>query len=100
MKPYTSKILGFIDKVVTNKPKRVWGKQMLSKAEKHNLDKLHRMLCPGNERALIPGLNRLGVLKYNGHESTCYPWTIHTVLKDIASGSHEGYSLEESFSAW
>ena len=63
------------------------------------------MLCPGNEKLLIPGLNRLGVLNNKGDESICYSWTIHRVLKDIACSTdyrptEHGYSLNLDFKKW
>ena len=67
-----------------------------------NLDRLHYILCPGNEKMLTPGLNRLDVLLQHNRKITCYSWTIKLALADLKENKKisVGYSIKPYFSEW
>jgi hypothetical protein len=67
-----------------------------------NLDRLHYILCPGNEDMLTPGLNRLEVLLQHNRKITCYRWMIQRVFAELEENKKNSteYSLKPYFAVW
>lgn len=74
----------------------------VDKIKQANLDKLHDMLRPGNEKKLIPGLKRTEFLRKNNAKLARYDWMSDELLSALKNNTlkQSGYSLLSDFPSW